>query len=321
LAVVREAEWSDLDGLVQLHTLAGEDLGRLDHRLAPDPGHSGKLRRTLRSMLGGRSTSVLVMGAEDGRLEGCTMGIVVNNEPFAVRDHGYLSCLYVGAGHRGSGVGRSLFLGVCDWLKREGVRVVHADASARDAASLRFWQARGFDHYLDHLRLDAATDLVVTDVPGVLVRQAQSGDSEAVIRLWKEMMDFHTPIDGRLSLGPTWRSDVSRATREWLGDGDTSLLVAEAGERVIGFVVGAVVDIVLGLKPSILGHVAHLCVTSEWRRRGVGRLLFSSLRSWFLRRGTLSIHAYVSHLSPVSEAFWRALGFEEYIERLWCDLV
>jgi ribosomal protein S18 acetylase RimI-like enzyme len=321
LAVVCEAEWSDLDGLLQLHTLAGDELGKVDRRLAPDPGHSGKLRRTLRSMLGRRSTSVVVMGAEDGRLVGCGLGIVVNGEPLAVRDHGYLSCVYVRTDHRRSGVGSSLLLSVCDRLKRKGVSVVHTDVAVRDVASLRFWRARGFDHYLDHLRLDAATDPEFTGVPGVSVREAHSGDSEAVIRLWKEMMDFHAPIDGRLSVGSSWRSEVSRATRGWLRDGDTSLLVAEADERVIGFAVGGVMDVVLGLRPSTHGHVAHLCVTSEWRRRGVGQLLFSSLRSWLLRQGTSSIHAYVSHLSPVSQRFWRALGFEEYIERLWCDLV
>jgi ribosomal protein S18 acetylase RimI-like enzyme len=320
LVVVREAERGDLDELLQLHTLGREDLSRLDRRLSAEPGHSGRLRGTLRSMLGERSTSVFV-AAEEGRLTGCAIGVTVHNEPFAVQDYGYLSCLYVREECRGSGAGESLLLGVSDWLDRQGVRVVHADVSARDAESMSFWEARGFDHYLDHLRLSAATDLEVTDVPGVLVREAQSQDTDAVTSLWREMMDFHAPIDGRLSLGSAWRSEVSQATRGWLRDSDTLLLVAEGGNRVIGFVVGAVVDVVLGLEPSVRGHVAHLCVTSEWRRHSVGRMLFSSLRSWFLRRGTPSIHAYVSHFSPVSQRFWRAMGFEEYVERLWCDLI
>jgi len=34
-----------------------------------------------------------------------------------------------------------------------------------------------------------------------------------------------------------------------------------------------------------------------------------------------SIHLYVSCLNPVSQQFWRELGFEDYISRLWCDLV
>ncbi len=320
LAVVRGAERRDLDELLELHTLGREALSRLDHRLAAGAEDSGRLRESVRSMLGVRSTSVLVVQAEDGGLIGCAVGVVAHNEPFAVQDYGYLSCLYVREAYRGLGAGDSLLIGVSDWLKRREVRVVHADVLAHDAQSMSFWEARGFEQYLDHLRFSAPTDLGVTEIPGVLVREARSCDTEAVIRLWREMMDFHAPIDRRLTVGSNWRSEVSRATRGWLRDSDTSLLVAEAGKRVIGFVVGSVVEVVLGLEPSVRGHVAHLCVTSEWRRRGVGRLLFSSLRDWFLRRGMASIHAHVSHFSPVSQRFWRGMGFEEYVERLWCDL-
>jgi ribosomal protein S18 acetylase RimI-like enzyme len=321
LTVVREAEWSDLDELVRLHTLAREELSRLDQRLAPDAGHSGRLRRTLRSRLGRGSTPVLVAEAEDGGLAGCVVGVVVHNKPFAVQHYGYLSCLHVREGHRGAGVASSLLRGVCDWFQAHGVDVVHADSSARDAKTVSFWEARGFDRYLDHLRLSAERAVEPTEVPGVSVREARLGDSEAVIRLWGEMMEFHASIDGRLSLAPSWESEVARATKEWLRDSDTSVLVAEADDSVVGFVVGGVVEAILGLAPSVRGHVAHLCVTSEWRRRGVGRALFSSLRSWFLGRGVPSIHAFVAVLSPVSQRFWRALGFEEYIERLWYDLV
>jgi L-amino acid N-acyltransferase YncA len=100
-------------------------------------------------MMGRHSASVVVAEAEDGRgLAGCAMGTVVNNEPFTVPDYGYVNCLYVREGHRGSGVGSSLFAGVCDWLRGEGVSVIQADVSARDRASLRFWSARGFERFL-----------------------------------------------------------------------------------------------------------------------------------------------------------------------------
>jgi ribosomal protein S18 acetylase RimI-like enzyme len=320
LVVVREAAWDDLAGLAQLHRLSGEDLGKLDRRLAPEPGDAERFEKRLRVILDRPRTSAMVAEDEDGRLVGSVVGAVAKNSPFAVQRYGYLSCLYVRPGCRGSGVGDSLVFTMCDWFKREEVGVVHADVSVRDRTSQRFWRSRGFDHYLDHLRLDGLMDFKMTDVPGVVVRQAESGDRGAVIRLWKEMMDFHVPIDGRLSLGSDWRNEVARATRQWLRDRDTCLLVADTAGGVIGFVLGGVVDVVLGLKPSTYGHIAHLCVAGEWRRRGVGRLLCSSLGTWFLDRGMSSIHAYVSHFSPVSQQFWRALGFEEYVERLWCDL-
>jgi ribosomal protein S18 acetylase RimI-like enzyme len=322
LAVVREAGRGDVAGLVELHRLAGEDLGCLDARLAPEAGDSGELGRALRHTLG--SSSLFVLVSEDGQerqLAGCAIGAVVNNEPFVVSRHGYLGCLYVRAGHRGSGIGDSLFLSTSCRLRSQGMSVVQTDVPARDRASLGFWRAKGFEPFLDHLRLDTARDgRSSLDVPGVEVREANSADTEDVIRLWKEMMDFHAPVDRRLTIGPGWRDYLSQATRRWLRDRDTALLVADAGGEVVGFAVGRVVEVVLGLKASTHGHVAHLCTTGNWRRRGVGRLLFSALRSWFVRRGMSSIHAYVSHYSPVSQRFWRALGFEEYVERLSCEL-
>jgi ribosomal protein S18 acetylase RimI-like enzyme len=322
LAVVREAGRGDLAGLVELHRLAGEDLGCLDARLAPATRESSEVRSRLRHVLG--SSSLFVQVLEDGQerqLAGCAIGAVVNNEPFVVSQHGYLGCLYVRAGHRGSGVGDALLLATSDRLKSQGLSVVQADVSARDGASRGFWRAKGFEPFLDHLRLDIARSVGSSpDVPGVVLREANSADTEDVIRLWKEMMDFHAPVDRRLTVGPGWRDYLSRATRRWLRDRDTALLVADAGGEVVGFAVGRVVDVVLGLRASTHGHVAHLCTTGDWRRRGVGRLLFSSLRSWFARRGMSSIHAHVSHYSPVSQRFWRALGFEEYVERLSCEL-
>jgi ribosomal protein S18 acetylase RimI-like enzyme len=322
LAVVREAGKGDLAGLVELHRLAGEDLSCLDARLAPEARDAGGLKRTLRNIL--RSSSVTALVSEDGherRLAGCAIGVVVKNEPFVVSQQGYLGCLYVRAGHRGSGVGDALLLATCERFKRQGMSVVQTDVSARDAASRGFWRAKGFEPFLDHLRFDIARGVVnPPDVPAVVVRKANSADTEDVIRLWKEMMDFHAPVDRRLTVGPGWRNYLSQTALRWLRDRDTALLVADAGGGVVGFALGSVVDVVLGLRASTHGHVAHLCTTGEWRRRGVGRLLFSSLRSWFVRRGMSSIHAYVSHYSPVSQRFWRALGFGEYVERLSCEL-
>jgi GNAT superfamily N-acetyltransferase len=322
LALVREAGSGDLVGLVELHRLAGEDLGCLDARLAPDARDSGRLKRRLRRMLGGSSVTVLV--SEDGRerwLAGCAIGAVVKNEPFIVSQYGYLGCLYVRRGYRAAGIGDSLLLAVYDRLTRQGVSVVHTDVSPRDAASRAFWRTKGFEPFLDHLRLDAAAHVGnPPEVPGVAVREANAADTEDVIRLWKEMMDFHAPVDRRLTVGRGWRDYLSQTTRRWLEDRDTALLVADAGGEAVGFAVGSVVDVALGLRASTHGHVAHLCTTGDWRRRGVGRLLFSSLRTWFLHRGMTSIHAYVSHYSAVSQGFWRALGFEEYVERLSCEL-
>jgi GNAT superfamily N-acetyltransferase len=116
------------------------------------------------------------------------------------------------------------------------------------------------------------------------------------------------------------RAYVAQTIDYWLGDATSHLLVAEADNDVIGFTLGGLVDVGLGIKPGAYGHIAHMCVTAHWRRLGIGRQLCFGLMDWLRSKGVSSIQIYVSRFSPVSQRFWRSMGFESYMERLWCDL-
>jgi len=321
LISIREAKRRDLAEMMRLHRQASEFQGRLDPRLAPDSGGTDRFRKALQPMLSGRSDHVFVAQEDDDDgLLGCVIGKVVDNRPFNVLQYGYMSCFYVDEVWRGQEVGRGLFAAIRDWFKAEGLDTAQVDVSRRNTIGRRFWEKRGFTRFLDHLYRDTGSGVTRDVKSGVVVRRAEVGDLEAVLSLWEEMMEYHAPLDRRLRVFPGGRAYIARAIGYWVGDEASRLLVAEAGDGVIGFALGGLVDTGLGLKPATYGHVAHVCVTAKWRRRGIGRQLFARLRGWFQRQGLSSIHIYVSHLSPVSQCFWRNLGFEDYIERLWCDL-
>lgn len=318
---IREAGQHDLAEIMRLHGQASEFYGRLDPRLAPGSEGTEKFRKALQPMLGKQSYPIFVAREDGGeKLLGCVIGKVVDNRPFDVPEFGYIGCFHVDEGWRGQEIGRGLFAIVYDWFKSEGLDAAQVDVSPRNAVGRRFWQKRGFAHFLDHLYRDTEPEATGVVDPSVVVRQAEVGDLEAVLSLWEEMMNYHAPLDRRLKVFPGGRGYMTQAIRFWLADEASCLLVAEAGDTVIGFALGGLVDAGLGLKPAEYGHIAHICVTARWRRRGIGRQLFARLRGWFQTKGLSSIHIYVSHFSPVSQRFWRRLGFEEYIERLWCDL-
>ena len=322
VALIRDAEWHDLREIVRLQGLAGDFLSELDLRLVPEGHDAEGFGRELQAMLGARSARVLVAGQKaSAASSGYVMGTVAKNEPFAVPWYGYISCLYVEKEHRGRGLGDALVDAVLGWFKKNGLTAAQVDVSCRDHAGHDFWQSRGFGGFLDHLWRDTELEVDETIGSRCAVRPARSDDSEAVILLWKEMMDVHAAIDGRLSVSPHWRADVAQSVGWWLQDRDSRLLVAETTDGVIGFALGGLAAVTLGLKASIHGHVAHLCVSLRWRGHGVGRQLVASLREWFLARSAPSIQVYVSCLNPVSQQFWRGLGYEDYISRLWCDIV
>jgi ribosomal protein S18 acetylase RimI-like enzyme len=321
LISIRRAEHHDLAEMKRLQLQASELRGRLDRRLIPGSESIDKFGKALQRMLGERSHRMFVAQEDGGDgLLGCVIGKVVDNRPFAVRQYGYIGCFCVAEGWHGQETGDRLFVAIRDWFMAEGLHAAQVDLAPRDSMGRRFWERSGFDHFLDHLYRDTEPEAKMVGDPEVVVRPAKAGDLDAVLSLWEEMMDYHAPFDVRLQVLPGGRAHTEQAMGYWLNGDAHCLLVAEAHDGVIGFALGGPVDTSLGLKPAVYGHIAHICVTARWRRRGIGRRLFGRLRDWFQRRGLSSIHIHVSHYSPVSQQFWRALGFEDYIERLWCDL-
>jgi ribosomal protein S18 acetylase RimI-like enzyme len=322
VGLIRRAEGRDLKEMARLQGDARCFLSALDLRLAPEPGDAEGFERELHSMLGAGSAGVLVAGEKArGGVTGYVMGAVADNEPFSVPRYGYIGCLYVDQEHRGRGLEDALVDAVFGWFRKNGLTAAQVDVSCRDQAGGDFWQARGFVRFLDHLWRSPELELDEHVGSCCAVRPARPEDGEAVVFLWKEMMDVHAAIDGRLRVGPGWRAQVVESVERWLRGRSSHLLVAETDDGVIGFALGGVATGALGLQASHHGHVAHLCVSPRWRRHGVGRRLVASLREWFVARDTPSVQVYVSCLNPISQRFWRGLGFEDYISRLWCNIV
>ena len=273
-------------------------------------------------MLHARSSCVLVSEETGGgALSADAMMMVAGNQPFSIPRYGYIGRLLVDRERRGRGIGSALVDAARSWFKKNGLTAAQTGVSSHDHRGLDFWESRGFGGFLDQLRRGTASQAHETAGSAATVRPARSDDSDAVTRLWKEMMDVHSVLDGRLSVRSHWSEEVAQSVQRWLQDRSSRLLVADAADEVVGFALGGLAGLRPGVKASIYGHIAHVCVSPRWRRHGIGRQLVASLREWFVARGAHSIHAYVSCLNPVSQRFWRGLGYEDYISRLWCDIV
>jgi ribosomal protein S18 acetylase RimI-like enzyme len=149
------------------------------------------------------------------------------------------------------------------------------------------------------------------------IRPASPADRAAVGRLWQELMDFH------LRLSPKSFALAEDALEAWLrfldkclADEDHLVLVAEAGTNLVGYVIGAVATRPPIFKELRQGAIYDMCVAESWRRRGVGRRLCQSVLAWFRERELNTSEVSVSAVNPVSQAFWRAMGFEPEIVRM-----
>jgi ribosomal protein S18 acetylase RimI-like enzyme len=155
------------------------------------------------------------------------------------------------------------------------------------------------------------------------VRQGNEDDVTAMLGLWREMMDFHAELDRRFRPLPPLEGEQAwekHLREDVLGAESACTFVAEAGDRLVGMIVGLACDVYPVFQPEQYGLVSDMVVAPDWRRRGVGRALFDSVKTWSSERGMSHLKLMVAHANPVSQAFWRAMGCTDYMDDMWFEL-
>jgi GNAT superfamily N-acetyltransferase len=150
------------------------------------------------------------------------------------------------------------------------------------------------------------------------IRRARAGDVGAIVRLWREMWDFHAPYDPRFQATPA--ADVALAS--WVElhlEAERSVvLVSESDGVVEGYLLGMILENFPGLPAQFYGRVSEIAV--HRRRAGVGTALLDAAHDWFRAHGVPYVEVDVAVKNPVAGAFWRKRGYGEFLERLRIEL-
>jgi ribosomal protein S18 acetylase RimI-like enzyme len=134
------------------------------------------------------------------------------------------------------------------------------------------------------------------------------------------MMRHHAALDERFRPAPDGEEHWENVLRDWIRDDDTRVLVADAEGQLVGYIIGMMRENPPVLLPPVYGLVSDICVDPAWRQRGIGRRLFEALKDWFTEKELSTVQLNVAHTNPVSQGFWRAVGCEDYMDRLWFGL-
>ncbi len=126
------------------------------------------------------------------------------------------------------------------------------------------------------------------------------------------LLDFHRALDEHVTAANPrlWRAPPVTVNyyRERLGNEDHRVLVADDGERLVGYAVGRVA--VRPARPVLVGSIDHAYVAPERRCHGVGHALIAGLMTFFDKRGVLDVTLLVAAGNREGERFWYSLGFE-----------
>ncbi|MFQ3565634.1 MAG: GNAT family N-acetyltransferase [Aggregatilineales bacterium] len=154
------------------------------------------------------------------------------------------------------------------------------------------------------------------------VRRAEAPDIDAIARLWEALVAHHRAIDQHLPPAtPHGAMRYARRLIDHLEDPMACVLVAEFDGRVIGYVLGVVVELAPEMfQQEASGFLADLYVDAGHRRLGMGRALVSALASWFAERGLSYFEWHAAVRNPEAIAFWRAIGGRDVMVRMRADL-
>jgi ribosomal protein S18 acetylase RimI-like enzyme len=153
----------------------------------------------------------------------------------------------------------------------------------------------------------------------VLIREAKRDDLDEIMRLYRQLMGLHEALDPRLALDWDGIEGFRDYLNNVLGSEYDRILVAETpdGAGLAGFIMGRLAQNPPVFRQPYYGYITDTCVDERWRRHGVGRALFEEMREWFHEQGLLTMQVNVAARNPASQAFWRAMGFEDFLDRLW----
>jgi len=152
------------------------------------------------------------------------------------------------------------------------------------------------------------------------IREANRRDLPALVALWQEMMDYHRGYDERFRFSANAPREVERHLLETLRSRAARIMLGEAEGHVIGYIVGEVHARRPIYPVGTYGFISDICVTAGWRRRGVGRALVGALDAWFAPQKVTSVELFAAALNPESIAFWRSMGYTDYLRLMRRDM-
>jgi ribosomal protein S18 acetylase RimI-like enzyme len=151
----------------------------------------------------------------------------------------------------------------------------------------------------------------------VIVRRAERGDVAEIAALWRALAESHAARDPVFALRADAEPALEAAVADALGNESAALWVAADGDGALAGFAAARQDRTRSLaRETSRVEITELYVREPLRRRGVGRALADAALAWARARGTRRVEVRVSARNAEGQAFWRALGFGDFVDVL-----
>ncbi len=152
------------------------------------------------------------------------------------------------------------------------------------------------------------------------VRPAKPKDVDALASLWHMIMNERAEMDRRLRLAENaqvlWREQLDN----WLQEDHVRVMVADQDGKLIGYIVGWILERPLHHFLQHYGFISDMGVDGHAHQSGIGTALFDAIKPWFQQNSIRHLEVEVMHCHPIAQAFWRSQNVSGFMDRFWYSL-
>jgi ribosomal protein S18 acetylase RimI-like enzyme len=141
---------------------------------------------------------------------------------------------------------------------------------------------------------------------------------DRVAALWALITEHHATLDPlfRMRRGPVADAELRELLRALQRDPDAEIMVYDLEGTLEGLCIVRIDHAVPILEETERAEITDLGVRPALRRRGIATRLVEAAQAWVRDRGVERIEIQVAHGNREGQAFWRARGFEDFMDVL-----
>jgi len=98
------------------------------------------------------------------------------------------------------------------------------------------------------------------------------------------------------------------------------LLVALDGTKVVGYSYALIEESPDLIERMPFGYVHDMFITRDYRRRGIGEMMYGEIVKWFQMRNIKRIELGILPGNKPARSFWKKHGFTDYRRTLFVEI-
>jgi diamine N-acetyltransferase len=156
----------------------------------------------------------------------------------------------------------------------------------------------------------------------ISVRKATANDYDSLCELFDEIDALHRDNLPHLFQKPGGAAREQDYYSGLIADENVALLIAEAGQKLVGFVHAIVRDTPAFpvFVPRRYALVDSILVKSGFQNHGTGRLLMDKIQEWAIANGATSIELNVYEFNETAISFYERLGYQTFSRKMSKEL-